>query len=158
MESANPGRVTLWAGSWHGYGMGRTVVVLLLVAGAALLGWGVFSRAEGDSQGLEALQKARLEARAVRYLDVRTSGCCDRERRRLSQRMQFAPGQYVYWFNGHITGWQKGPVSYGFKQRRGCYERARGAQFPDIREMRRDIVVPQAFVHEAEPIQSGGAP
>lgn len=56
-------------------GVGRTVVLLLLVTGAGLVGWGVLSRADGDSNGLDALQEARLEARTARHLDVRTFSC-----------------------------------------------------------------------------------
>jgi hypothetical protein len=136
--------------------MGRAVVLLLLVTGAVLVGWGVLSRTGGESEGLEALQEARHEARTARYLDVRTVSCCDRDGRRLSQRMQFAPGQYVYSLNGRITGWQERRVVYALKEARGCYQRRTTSGMVGVLEMRRGIVVPGGFVHEAELVESGG--
>jgi hypothetical protein len=102
-----------------------------------------------NSEGLEALQAARAKARAARYLVAVDDG---------GQRIEFAPGVTVISRRGRVLLWARRDVEYALSTGRGCYERHTDFERADLVEVRRDIVVPQALIDEAELAESGGHP
>jgi hypothetical protein len=109
---------------------------------------------DDGSDALEALQAARREGRAARYLVVQDSGGVDSAGRRLRQRISFAPGLTVISRNRRVVLWERRDVSYLWRSGRRCYDRHTEFEHGDLIEMRRDIVVAAALVDEAELVDS----
>jgi hypothetical protein len=94
----------------------------------------------GDD-ALEVLRSARARARAAPYLTVFDKG---------GRSVQFAPGLTVIRRNGDLLVWERRDVSYTLRKDRGCYDRTTEFLRADARELRRDIVVPEALIEDAE--------
>jgi hypothetical protein len=66
------------------------------------------------------------------------------------EALKAAPGQLVISEAGRVVGWENRRVSYSLDKRRRCYLRSTEFERADAVEVRRDIVVARAFLHEAE--------
>jgi hypothetical protein len=118
--------------------MSRRWLLLSLSLVGALGGCDLPAGSNEESEGLEALQAAREQADAARYLVALDTACCDRDGNRLSQRLQFGPRMTQIWQNGRVVGWQRlapgaarreRDVSYSLRHGRGCYDRHTAGEF-----------------------------
>jgi hypothetical protein len=121
--------------------MGCLRVVLSLGLIGAMGGCDLTGDSGGRPDGLEALHAARAQARAAPYLTVVDGG---------GRSVQFAPGLTVIWRDGAVLVWERRDVSYTLRKDRRCYERNTEFERADDLELRRDAVVAEALIEDAE--------